>query len=661
MSLEPALSEPSSDLQQQVRVALERSLGNLQRVQQERGCWVGEAQWCTMLASQYVLTHHLLGRPLRDARREKILRHLRVTVTPEGGWALGPEMPPYVFTTALAYVALRLLDVPAEDPLCARALAWLRAEPERLLEVPTWGKFWLALCGLYGWEGVNPLPPELWLLPESASVHPRRFYNHTRLIYLAMGYLWGRRLTGPLTPRILELRQELYARPFERIDFGAYRHRIAGTDVYQAPSRVLRLAYDAVALLERLPFKGALRRRALDRCFEHLVYELEQSNYVSISPVNGLLNVLAVWDRKHPHFERALAGVEYWAWEDEAEGLRYCGAHSHTWDTAFTMQALLEAPEPVVSAAMPNLERAAKWLDATQFRTELPERERFYRDRIQGGWCFSDEVHRWPVSDCTAEAVAALLALEPRLPPSQRMSERWLEEAGDFILSRQNDDGGFGSFERNRGAKLLEDVNPSEMYGNCMVEHSYNECTSSCVHALSLLRRRLPTWRRAEVDRAVERGVQLLLTRQSEEGTWEAVWAVHYTYSAWYAVEALTAAGLPTSHPAVKRAVGWLLAHQLPDGGWGEHPSSAALKRYIPHERSQVIQTAWAVLALTRGGCEDREAVERGVRVLLERQKADGDWPEESPAGVFFHTALMQYRMYRMHFTTWALARFARA
>lgn len=33
--------------------------------------------------------------------------------------------------------------------------------------VPQWGKFWLSLLNLYEWEGVNPVPPELWCVDTS--------------------------------------------------------------------------------------------------------------------------------------------------------------------------------------------------------------------------------------------------------------------------------------------------------------------------------------------------------------------------------------------------------------------------------------------------------------------------------------------------------------
>jgi len=31
--------------------------------------------------------------------------------------------------------------------------------------ITSWGKFWLAVLGAYSWDGMNPTPPEMWLLP----------------------------------------------------------------------------------------------------------------------------------------------------------------------------------------------------------------------------------------------------------------------------------------------------------------------------------------------------------------------------------------------------------------------------------------------------------------------------------------------------------------
>src|SRR6185437_3189641 len=164
-------------------------------------------------------------------------------------------------------------------------------------------------------------------------------------------------------------------------------------------------------------------------------------------------------------------------WQDDAEGIRYCGAHSTAWDTAFALRAILASPHPEKQRAA--LGRGYAWLMETQMQEELPEIQREARDPIVGGWCFSDGQHRWPVSDCTAEALTAILEVHarPKLAAevasgAARISDARLEQAVEFILRRQNDDGGFGSYEKRRGAQLLEWVNPSEMYGNCMTERS---------------------------------------------------------------------------------------------------------------------------------------------------------------------------------------------
>src|SRR5260221_13614751 len=60
-----------------------------------------------------------------------------------------------------------------------------------------------------------------------------------------------------------------------------------------------------------------------------------------------------------------------------------------------------------------------------------------------------------------------------------RLSRERLEAALAFILARQNDDGGFATYERRRGPGFLERLNPSEMFGPCMTELSYVECTAS--------------------------------------------------------------------------------------------------------------------------------------------------------------------------------------
>lgn len=66
-----------------------------------------------------------------------------------------------VFGTALNYVALRLMGVPKDDPVCVKARKTLHALGGAT-GVPAWGKFWLSVLNVYSWDGGNPIPPELW-------------------------------------------------------------------------------------------------------------------------------------------------------------------------------------------------------------------------------------------------------------------------------------------------------------------------------------------------------------------------------------------------------------------------------------------------------------------------------------------------------------------
>ena len=115
-----------------------------------------------MILSQYIIVQTIAGRSFDEQTRSKMIQYYRVTRTPEGVWGLHPDSGGYVFFTTLAYIALRLISVLPDDPLASTARNWLHAQKGGVLAIPSWGKFWLALLGLYGYEGVNPIPPEMF-------------------------------------------------------------------------------------------------------------------------------------------------------------------------------------------------------------------------------------------------------------------------------------------------------------------------------------------------------------------------------------------------------------------------------------------------------------------------------------------------------------------
>ncbi len=652
------------------RGPLAAAADHLASLQDPDGAWEGEMVWNTMILAQHVIVRRIIvgERAFDERTRDGIVRHFEVSRLPDGSWGMHPASEGFVFFTALGYVALRLLGLAPEHPLCADALRWLRARPDGIVAIPTWGKFWLAFLDLWPYEGLNPCPPELLLLPTALPFHPSHYYCHTRNIYTALAYLYGRRFRASLGAVGEALRRELFDGRYAEIDFAAHRHRVAESDVFVETHPLMRLALDGLHLAERAQVPW-LRRRALARCLAHVVAEQRATRYQALSPVNGLLDCLVLYDadRDHPDLAPSLAGVEAWRWEDAREGIRYAGARSHTWDTAFALQALATAPGPLVAAQRETARRAYRYLVGAQIVEELPDRAAQHRDPMRGGWCFSDGAHRWPVSDCTAEAVSALLAAErvPELAPpiAERIDDGRLGQARDFLLSRQNDDGGFGTYERRRGGRLacalVEGMNTTEMYGSCMTERSYLECTASSVAALVHLRAARPHLAGAAVDRAIARGVALIRETQRADGSFPGFWGVNFTYGAFHAVRALVAVGTPKSDPALSRAAAWLVAHQKADGGWGEHHESCLRGAYVEHPETQPVMTAWAVLALLEVLGPDAEPVRRGLDWLARAQRADGSWPEGAPNGVFFGSAMLDYRLYRSYFPTWALGRHA--
>jgi lanosterol synthase len=390
--------------------------------------------------------------------------------------------------------------------------------------------------------------------------------------------------------------------------------------------------------------------------------------------VSGLLNCLALFadDPHHPDLAPSLAGLDAWRWEDD-DGVRFAGARSNTWDTAFALEALAAGASSAACpcttgganpGALPGtadaVRRGYAFLVGAQMTTEISSDETA-RDPIAGGWCFSDGAHRWPVSDCAAEAVSALLAVEaqPALAPpaAERIPRDRLRRAVEFILSRQNADGGFATYERRRAPVWLERLNPSEMFGRCMTEGSYVECTASALVALARVRDAVPSLAGAAVDRAITAGVAFLRRAQRPDGSIPGFWGINFTYAAFHFVRGLLAVGVRPDDPALRQAAAWLVAHQRSGGGWGEHWTGCLTDTYVEHPESQAVMTSWALLALLPLLGRDAEPVRRGIAWLVASQDADGAFPAGAVNGVFFGTAMLDYRLYRVYFPAWALAR----
>jgi len=665
----PPLDDGSADLDPAALArGVSRAVAALGRAQDPGGSWKGDYGGPLFLLPIYVSVCRAARIDIPAPVADGMVRYLRRNQRADGSWGLHVEGQGHVFTTVLNYVALRLLGVGPDDRDAARARGWFRARGGPGASA-SWGKFTLALLGLYDYRGLDPVPPELWLLPRSAPVHPGRLWCHCRMVYLPMSYLYGRRYVadreavgaGQPGDLIDALRSELYDQPYDAIDWNALRDRVSPTDSYAPVSPVMKTVNRVLALYERRPSRR-VRERALAFVLEQIDAEDRNTNYICIGPISKLFHTL-IWHSVRPEgpefraHEQQLADYLWRADTADGETWKMQGYNSsELWDTTFAVQAVVEAD--IGDSARPIVEGAHRFIDDNQVRDDVPDREAHFRCPSTGGWPFSDRAHGWPITDCTAEGMKAAMALEPVV--DRPIAEHRLAEAADLLLWWQNDDGGWATYERTRGAAWLEQLNPSNCFADIMIDYPYVECTSAAVQALSAFRSRYPHRRSGAIDAAIAGGADWIRKAQRADGSWYGSWGVCFTYGTWFGVSGLRAAGAPANDPAIARACEFLARHQAADGGWGESADSSRDLRYVPTESSQAVMTAWAVLALSQGPREYRPAAERGGALLLSRQSDDGQWPQEHISGMFNKTCAIHYDNYVRYFPLWALARLAR-
>jgi len=657
LSLDNPLPPPATDALSSAR----NGLHYLKNLQSDDGHWAGEYGGPMFLLPGLVIGSYVTGMPLREEERVEIIRYLiNLAHKEDGGWGLHIEGPSTVFGTALNYCVLRILGVSAEHPTCAKARATLH-KLGGATGAPSWGKFWLSVLNVYSWDGCNAIPPELWLLPDWVPIQPHKWWIHCRMVYIPMSYMYGIKWQCEETDLILSLRQELYCQDYNTIDWPAQRNNVAKPDLYVAHSFVLDTLYNVLSIYEQCAFPP-LRRMALKEAYNLICMEDENTNYQGLAPVNKVMNMVVryIVDGKDSEaYREHMRTRDDFLWIGP-EGMRMTGTNgSQLWDIAFIAQAVVESGLGEEEEGRECLISALKWLERNQIRENPKHYRKTYRHATKGAWPFSTKTQGYTVSDCTGEGLKAVLYIQGHVKDApQLISERRLCDAVDILLDIQNPDGGFASYELVRGHKWFEYLNPAEVFGDIMTEHNYPECTTSAITALAIFRKQYPHYRRAEIDRCVRRAVDWLHVAQKPEGGWYGSWGICFTYATQFALESLSLVGETYStSQASRRACHFLLRKQREDGGWGESWKSCEDIKYVEHESSQVVQTAWATMALIYAEYPNPEPIERAVKLVMSRQCPDGSWPQESLEGIFNKTVTIAYPLFKFSFTIWMLGR----
>ena len=487
---------------------------------------------------------------------------------------------------------------------------------------------WLALFGLWPWEEVPALPPELIYLP---PWFPLNIYDFA---------CWARQTIAALTI----VRAERPVRPIG-IDLDEI---FTGRPVKPTPrtfrGRVL-LWLDAVArLYERRPLK-LLRRRATARV-ERWVLDRQEvdGSWGGIQPpwVYSLMALSVVGHTvDDPAMRKGLEGIEgFLINEGSIRRLEAC--QSPVWDTALAIIALTDAG---VAADDPAVVKAADWMLAEEIRIKGDWAVR-RPDLEPGGWAFEFDNDNYPDIDDTAEVVLALRRARVSVPDARRKAA--IARGLTWITGMASSDGGWAAFDADNTSRLVAKL-PFCDFG-AVTDPPSADVTAHVVEALAAMGQ--------AGSRAARRGVVWLLRAQESDGSWFGRWGANYVYGTGAVVPALIAAGVQPGKPAIRRAVAWLEQHQNPDGGWGEDMRSYDDPSLAGHGASTASQTAWALLALLAAGAAE-PAVEAGARWLAEHQRSDGTWDEPQFTGTGFpRDFYLNYHLYRLVFPVSALGRY---
>ncbi len=641
----------------QLDAAIAASQDYLLSTQNPDGYWWAELESNVTMTAEVVLLHKIWGTD-KTRPMDKAEKFLRSQQRDHGGWELFYGDGGELSVTVETYMALKLLGVAIDDPAMINARTFILARGG-VAKTRVFTKFHLALIGCYPWSGLPSIPPGLMLLPSLKLEIPNPFGSEplfsasTFSIYELSS--WARGSTVPLMivfdrkPVFLVDRpitlNELYADGMTNTSFDLPR-KSDWTDLFVDLDKVFKLAEN----WNLMPFREAGLNAA-----EQWILERQEASgdWGGIIPamLNSLLALRCLdYDPADPIVERGLKAVDRFSNQtDDLFSIQPCV--SPVWDTALVMRSLVDSG---MAPNHPALVRGGEWLLDKQILDYGDWAVKNHHGK-PGAWAFEFENRFYPDVDDSAVVVMALAAVEL---PNDRLKDRAIARAVDWIVTMQCKPGGWAAFDLDNDQDWLN----AHPYGDlkAMIDPNTADVTARVLEMLGRLSGSSMDGHR--LDRALT-----YLTREQEiDGSWFGRWGVNYIYGTSGVLAALSLIAPVTQRSGIERGATWLVKVQNPDGGWGETCASYQDSSLKGQGTSTASQTAWALIGLLAAGDATRQfawaAIDHGIAYLLTTQQKDGTWNEDHFTGTGFPGHFyLKYHLYQQHFPLTALGRYRAA
>jgi len=599
-----------------------------------RGYWECELIIDSTVVCDYVLYYHWLGQP-EKAQNERCRKHILSRQLTDGGWPQFPGGPSELAATIKGYHALRLTGLPQTAPELVRA----RERALALGGIPklhTFGKLYLAICGLFPWKYCPLIPAEMMLLPTWAPFHIYKMSSWTRNLVVPLTVINHYKPVRvlPACPSL----DELYPDGTQEGDWSLPQSEDTFT------WRNLFLALDKLGrVLNHLP-TDIIRQRGLNVARDWMLARIGPGSDGMGAIFPGMMNTLFALEllglKEHPLFIKELKDFEGLV-RGEADDLRVAPCYSPVWDTAIIAQCLVDSGVP---ASDPRLKKTADWLLDREIKIKGDWAENVSFPEATG-WAFEFNNDFYPDVDDTFQVVLALRVLSAT---DEARREAATKRAMAWCRAFQCREGGFAAFDRDLTTPWLEQVPFADH--NAILDPPCSDITGRALETLAKMGY-------TRDDPGVRRALGFVWRTQEADGSWFGRWGVNYIYGTSHVLRGLALIGEDMTQPRVLAARDWLEQKQNADGGWGEScwtyhddktrgggaPFFAVKPRGPDGELpaygeaiegstgkgpapSTSSQTAWALLGILACGDAKRESVERGVKYLLDQQQSDGSW-----------------------------------